>query len=244
MRLFGRNRMKDGGGDLLPAHQFSSRQVTIIVLAVVAAAILAPLGARATSINAASVNVVDPVHPATQIAHVDPSGNLQVGGTVNAAQSGTWNVGVSGGGNQAGVTKAGQLLATEAAPGVYQEIEAPLNRFNGCHVFTAPPTQGIIIKEIQVSVSEDPTPGFTDSVALFPSGICLFPAFTDVTPPSVGVTNLPVEPGFAIPPNGQFSAEAFGNVVADLFVFGYLVPAGDVHAATPIIGKVLGPRKP
>jgi len=88
----------------------NSKQLTGVFVAICLAFVLAPLGASAAG-GLTKVLITDPTNNAQQ-AHVDASGNLQVGGTVNvgntpnidvantpsvnAQQSGTWNVGITG----------------------------------------------------------------------------------------------------------------------------------------------------
>jgi hypothetical protein len=85
-----------------PATQITGRQVATIVLVAMFVTLLIPLGASAAG-GLSKVLITDPTNN-TQQAHVDASGNLQVGGTVNvgntpsvsAQQSGSWNVGITG----------------------------------------------------------------------------------------------------------------------------------------------------
>jgi hypothetical protein len=80
----------------------SVRQVTAVLLAVVLAFLVVPVGALAQP-PAPKVFITDPGNN-DNIAHVDGAGNLQVTGslnvgntpTVKAQQDGTWNVGITG----------------------------------------------------------------------------------------------------------------------------------------------------
>lgn len=93
-----------------PATEITGRQVATIVLVAMFVSLLIPLGASAAG-GLSKVLITDPTNT-TQQAHVDATGNLQVGGTVNvgnsptvnvgntptvtAQQSGSWNVGITG----------------------------------------------------------------------------------------------------------------------------------------------------
>jgi hypothetical protein len=93
-----------------PPTQITGRQVATIVLVAMFVSLLIPLGASAAG-GLSKVLITDPTNT-TQQAHVDATGNLQVGGTVNvgnsptvnvgntptvtAQQSGSWNVGITG----------------------------------------------------------------------------------------------------------------------------------------------------
>lgn len=104
-----RSPFKEGPSSVGPSG-LSSKQFAGMFVAVCLAFVLAPLGASAAG-GLTKVLITDPTNNAQQ-AHVDASGNLQVGGTVNvgntpsvnvantptvsAQQSGTWNVGISG----------------------------------------------------------------------------------------------------------------------------------------------------
>jgi hypothetical protein len=92
MKLFSM-RPRRSAGEARPASGFTSRQVTAVAVAVSLAFLLWPAGARASS---ALINAVVTDPAGTNKAQVDASGNLQVGGTVGAQQSGTWNVGFVG----------------------------------------------------------------------------------------------------------------------------------------------------
>jgi hypothetical protein len=74
-----------------PATQITLRQVATIVLAAMFVSLLIPLGASAAG-GLSKVLITDPINTDNK-AHVDASGNLQVGGTVNVGNSPTVNVG-------------------------------------------------------------------------------------------------------------------------------------------------------
>jgi hypothetical protein len=68
-----------GGDSLLAGPAFSTRQITALVVAILLAVVLVPVGAQAAQV--VSAIITDP--GGTNKAHVDANGNLQVGGTVD-----------------------------------------------------------------------------------------------------------------------------------------------------------------
>jgi hypothetical protein len=82
-------RQRGRGSDpLLAGPTFSTRQITAIVVAILLAVVLVPVGAQAAQV--VSAIITDPA--GTNKAHVDASGNLQVGGTVNVGNTANVNV--------------------------------------------------------------------------------------------------------------------------------------------------------
>jgi hypothetical protein len=49
-----------------------------------------------------------------------------------------------------------------------------------------------------------------------------------------GTHDLSIEPGFAVKNGGHLSIEQGGDGVIAAYVWGYLVPKGDVPATTPV----------
>jgi hypothetical protein len=61
-----------------------------------------------------------------------------------------------------------------------------------------------------------------------------------INPGSVGGTTIPFDPGFAVPANGVLTYNVSGNIGADVYVTGYLVPKADVGPGTQIPMAVRG----
>ena len=135
------------------------------------------------------------------------------------------------------VTHAGQLLSTEVAPATFRAFR----RFNvwqseGClTLFAAPGTRSFVLKQLVVDVYENPTPGAADYMRIYRGSDC-FALQTILTfnPGGVDAYVVPIEPGFGIEAGGEISIEAVGDVKAEVFGFGYLVPMSDVPSTTKV----------
>jgi hypothetical protein len=153
-----------------------------------------------------------------------------------AAVAATNLVGIIGSnGARASVTKAGQLQATEAAPASFKSFFANVN--SACnHVLTVPSTKGLVLRQAvfdNLSVTS-PGPGTFAGLYLNDPTCSGFEGkyFIDENPAGTGVVTIPFEPGFALKHGTKLYVRA-NNVLGDLFVYGYLVPASDVPSTTP-----------
>jgi hypothetical protein len=140
------------------------------------------------------------------------------------------------GGQRAAVTYAGQLTTAPTSAGSfetrggteYTTLSAP--QCLTLPAFSA--TSGFVITQITVSVNSDPDPGTSDLGLYQGSGCDLKRVITALTPASLGMTVLPVDPGLAIPRHGTFSF-AVQDMGAFVTVYGYQVPAREVSGYTP-----------
>jgi hypothetical protein len=162
-------------------------------------------------------------------------GSILAPATAVAATSLVGIVGQNG--VRAGVTSAGQLRTVEAAPYSFQEYARNGVVSGSCSVITASvgTTKAYIAKQIVFDVyatDTPPTPG--DYIALYTDASCATQPIAMVTPASVNAWTYPLDPGFGIKAGGGLYAEAFGNVEANVTVYGYTVGVNDVPATTPI----------
>lgn len=139
---------------------------------------------------------------------------------------------VAANGTRAGVTGAGQLNVAEAGPVTFRELGVPSP--SGCAtIFKVPAVDGFIIKSITFDTWADPTPGGGNVAAVYSGAGCS--AANEVfvaNPGGVGDSTVPFDPGFAVGPNGILTYNVGGNVLADVYITGYLVPKADVGSGT------------
>ena len=140
------------------------------------------------------------------------------------------------GGQRAAVTDAGQLDVTQTTAGNYEVRDGSEDTTlttPACLSFPAiSATTGFVIKEITVSVDSDPSPGTSD-LGLYEGPDCdVTQVITTLTPASLGMTVLPLDPGLAIPKGGTFSF-AVQDMGAFVTLYGYKVPASEISGYTP-----------
>lgn len=142
---------------------------------------------------------------------------------------------VAASGTRAGVTKAGQLNVAEASPTSFRELKAFST--TGCaQLIKVPASDGFIIKSVTIDTWSDPTPGNDNFASVYlGSGCNSSHEVILINPGSIGSTTVPFDPGFAVPPNGILTYNVSGNVGADVYVTGYLVPKSDVGSGTHIM---------
>jgi hypothetical protein len=142
----------------------------------------------------------------------------------------------SPGGQRAAVTDAGQLTTAPASAGSFETRGGTLDTTlltPQCLTLTPfSATTGFVITQVTVSVDSDPAPGSSDLGLYEGPGCDLKRVITTLTPASLGMTVLPVDPGLAIPKHGTFSF-AVQDMGAFVTVYGYQVPAREVSGYTP-----------
>jgi hypothetical protein len=160
--------------------------------------------------NRQRVNIVDPV-TATNKAKVDANGKLSVG-------DGSGPLMVDG-----------SVTATQTSPTAFLHFDAfGLDGSRGCFNFAAPPAgKAMVLKEIEVDVFADPSPGDAQTVEVFNGPNCTN-LIADVNPPGIGVTDLPFDPGVGVAAGSELSVLASGSVQAEAYAFGYAVSASAV----------------
>ena len=141
--------------------------------------------------------------------------------------------------HKADVTAASQLLAAEASPSKFKAFDSgSLSSSSGCFkVASIPSTEGYVLRQVQVDVYADPSPGIGQHVLVTDGAGCGGTIISDVNPGSIGVTVVPFTPGIAVAPGGAISVEALGSVVAEIYALGYTVPPGDVPSSTAVVGS-------
>jgi hypothetical protein len=139
------------------------------------------------------------------------------------------------GGQRATVTRAGQLATAQAAPGsfVTRLGGADLTSAGQSKCVTFPvvsSTKAVVIRQFTVTTYS--VPGTLGSVVLYEGPNCQpSQAIDQLSYATPGITNLPVDPGIALPKAGTISVsiDGLGALVA---FFGYTVPASDVPSYT------------
>ena len=175
-------------------------------------ALFVALSGTAVAAAPTMVNIADPTVP-TQIAKVDPTGHLKVG-------DGSGPLTVDG---------SVQL----AAPGALYHATQLIVDDTACRSVAAAPTgKALILRDMRVNVFSNPSPGSGNAVVFYTdSGCAPQTIVADVNPPSVGLTVVPFDPGFAIASGQGLYAEALGSVEAETYADGYAVAAGQVPAS-------------
>ena len=139
----------------------------------------------------------------------------------------------SAGTQKAGVTKAQQLQTAESAPPTFREFRTAGSGGTCLVAATVPSSKGFVLRTLVVSVNDDTTGGL-DVVLVYPNGTCDGADFMSVSTLNPGSTTLNVEPGFAVAAGGKLSVRFATTSSTGLYLFGYLVPKGDVPSTTPL----------
>jgi hypothetical protein len=138
-------------------------------------------------------------------------------------------------GQRAEVTRAGQLDTAQAPPSsfVTRLGGADLTSASQSKCVTFPvisSTKAVVIRQFTVTASS--VPGTLGSVLLYEGPNCqpsqVIDQLSYATP---GITNLPIDPGIALPKAGTISVSIDG-IAALVALFGYTVPASDVPSYT------------
>lgn len=185
-------------------------------------ALVVALGGTAWAVTSSTVNIADPTTP-SQIAHVDSSGKLQVGGTVNAQVT---------------------------APANYFHASTfGISSSSACLVVATPPAgKALVVREVRLDVFADPTPGQANDIAIFRDATCnnANDIVADVNPATIGQIVIPFDPGIGVPSASHLSVVINGSVSAESYVDGYVVPSTAVPAASvssPASGPLARPRQ-
>jgi hypothetical protein len=143
---------------------------------------------------------------------------------------------VGTGGQRAAVSDAGQLSTAEAAPSSFDiEFNATTAKDACVSLPVISKTEGFIVTEIAVDTYQLPSPGEDSAIAAYRGTGCVGTSgFIQVNPPSLGLTTIPMDPGYAIPKGGSISFEGTNNTEANIDVFGYKVPAKDAPGYTTV----------
>jgi hypothetical protein len=138
-------------------------------------------------------------------------------------------------GQRADVTRAGQLNTAEAAPGSFVTRLGGADLTSGtqskCVTFPIiSTTKAVVIRQFTVTTYS--VPGSLGSVLLYEGPNCQPSQVIDqLSYAAPDITNLPVDPGIALPKAGTISVNIAG-LGALVALFGYTVPASDVSSYT------------
>jgi hypothetical protein len=154
------------------------------------------------------VNIADPTTPA-HVARVNASGQLQTSGSTTVTNT----------------------VNTElAAPGTFVHSLADLTNQGSCVEVSVPPSgKAMIVRQVRVSVFEDPSPGNGAFVAMYDSAACSpGTEVADASPATIGDTTIPFDPGLGVRANSGLSAFVDGGVGALVYTDGYSVASSQV----------------
>jgi hypothetical protein len=181
---------------------FTGRQLTTIIIALIAGAVLIPTGASAVT-ALTHVDIQDKVTRTP--AGVTPTGNLKVAEAAPGAFFQNGSTGLSGTYTSVGSPPGGSALIVTTI-----------------HVdTTADPTPGNS-QGLYLNVQDGSCSGFS-FVGTY---------FQFVNPGGIGETDIPLAPGLGVPAGDALCAIEIGSVQALVSVSGYTVPAGTVAAAS------------
>jgi hypothetical protein len=132
------------------------------------------------------------------------------------------------------VTPARQLRVVEMDPSRIRRFsDRTVEDGGGCVSVDVPSGNSLMLKQIQVDVRFNPSPGTTSNLAFYADKTCNS-VITSVTPNSTFPLTIPLDPGIAIRSGSGFSARAGGGtLVAFVTWFGYTMPVSSVSATTP-----------
>jgi hypothetical protein len=139
---------------------------------------------------------------------------------------------------EAGVTPAHQLLITTINPKAYVNTNSVDIPSSGgfVPVVSAPAGDALIVTTIHLNTIDDPSPGPGLNIVLNiePAPSCdegqVGSYLQEVNPGSVGETDIPFNPGLAVPAGDALCALTFNGLDADVSVTGYTVPSSEVPA--------------
>ena len=139
-----------------------------------------------------------------------------------------------GGTTKAGVTKGNQLQVAETAPANFHMYTQATSDTN-CHVLaTIPGNKGFVMRSAMIGVTDTSNGGFP-ILLVWPNGYCAGTEILSAPTLDTGTHSVDLDPGFAIVPGGHISFLAAGtSTAAVIYVYGYLVPKGDVPATTHV----------
>ena len=149
-------------------------------------------------------------------------------------------------GTKATVARSGQLLTAQADPNMIRDFVADTDgdgSSSGCDKAYGPPKgYSFVLTQISVDTWTNTTPG-ADNDTLILLGTaksnCLDP-IGDVNSPGIGELTIPFSPGIVVPAGDDVGIVTNGNVNAEAYGEGYLVPSAaaphptqlPVHGAT------------
>jgi hypothetical protein len=134
---------------------------------------------------------------------------------------------VGGNGVRAGVTRAGQLQTTQTSPGNFVTLFASPSSGACDFFYKVPSGDGLIIESVTFNSITVTSPGLDTFAALYPNATCKGSYVLDNNPGGTGETSVPLTPGLALKSGTALSMVQDRDVV-EVYITGYLVPAGDV----------------
>jgi hypothetical protein len=135
-------------------------------------------------------------------------------------------------------TADSQLLTTQAAPSSYEVAAIGKADTDGCFRVPSSLTKSnaFILTNAAVDVWSLTGSGPYINASIYNGPACgVKNLIGDDNPSTVGVTSLSFGPGFAVAKGKQLSVDFAGTISAEIYLYGYKVPAADVPASTPIV---------
>jgi hypothetical protein len=189
---------------------FSGRQLTTMVVALIL--VLGVPGTVWAVDTFSNVAIEDPVTGVK--ASVDSSKRLKVGDGSSA------------------MTVDGTTTGPEAAANtLFRSATFPTSSGNCTPIATPPANKALIIKSVALNTYSVTSPG-SGRTGVFYLGTdgCEVIVF-DINPPGVGLINQPFEPGLGVPAGKRLWVST-NNISAEVYTFGYSVPASAVPASS------------
>ena len=108
----------------------------------------------------------------------------------------------------------------------------------GCVTLAAPPSgRALVIQQIRVNTFVNPTPNSGNWVAVWLGANCVGTVVATLNPSTLGVTTIPLGPGFAIPQGQVLSTKTFNSVQAEVYADGFSLPAAQVPPVSDVVAE-------
>ena len=188
-------------------HFFTNRQVTTMVVALMVAVVMLP-------------GAVWAVDTFTNVAIQDPVSGFKAMVTNQRA--------LKVGDGSGAVTVDGSVTARPAPVADFRSHYLVAFGHSACHPLPAPPAgRAFVLQTLNFDVNRNPSPS-GDLFQIVRGTTCAGTTVAIVTPPGIGLTTLPLDPG--VVSTTGFSIRVVGEVVADVTATGYLVPSAGLPA--------------
>ncbi len=135
-------------------------------------------------------------------------------------------------------TAAQQLLVTEAAPSSYAVAEIGRDAVNGCFEVPTSLTKSsaFILKTAEIDIWSLSGSGPYINASIYTGPDCgVSNIIGDDNPATVGDSSITFGPGFAVAKGKRLSVYFSGSIGAEVYLYGYKVPAADVRASTSVL---------
>jgi hypothetical protein len=130
------------------------------------------------------------------------------------------------------VASSGQLATAAVSPNALHVFHFYNLSGSTCDaVYTSPHGSALVLETITVDVYSAGSPGPGVNLRVASNASCRA-QLADVNPSTVGATSIGLSPGVVIPAGKSLYAIGDNNAAAELYGYGYLVPAADAPVGT------------